>query len=256
MHRPAPGKVARAAIRRGEAGICQVARRFCCKGNDDIVRGQWEKLIQVNYAPETGRPRNNAFHARTISRQHDHMGVIPPAEAAVLHLLKALVGSSNTPSPSIAAPTTVAYPRPMAEMVEYLVLLQACGTAPDRGRKGNLLWLGTLLSEDAYCLGYLHGMFDSLCEQWDVPATERRLVVGTASTIFFRDLLDGCCDPRGVGRIEDTAFNGLHTLANDPGFRRGMFDGCTELTRYTATGEVAHMPSRLHDRLRQVTEAA
>ena len=144
----------------------------------------------------------------------------------------------------------------MAEMVEYLILLQTCGTAPSRGRKDNLLRLGTLLSEDPYCLGYLHGMFDSLCEQWDVPAAERRLVVGTASTLMFRDLLDGCCDPRCIGKIEDAAFNGVHAHADGVAFQRGKFDGCTELTRYTATKEQIHMPSRLHDRLKQLAEAA
>lgn len=236
--------------------MCQRARWFCSKGNDALLRGQWGKLIQINYAPETAAECNNSFRARTISMQHDHRRIIPLAETAVLHLLKALFGSPDTTSPTIAAPATVAYPRPMAEMVEYLILLQTCGTAPSRNRKGNLLWLATLLSEDAYCLGYLQGMFDSLCEQWDVPSAERRLVTGTAATLFFRDLLDGCCDPRGVGRIEDMAFNGLHIMANDPGFRRGMFDGCTELTRYTATRDKGHLPGLLHERLRQLAEAA
>jgi hypothetical protein len=169
----------------------------------------------------------------------------------VLNFLKNLVASSNHTSPA----SPVAYPRPMAEMTEYLVLLQTCGTAPSRGRQGNLLRLATHLSEDPYCLGYLHGMFESLSEQWDVPAAERRVVIGTASTILFRDLLDGC-DPRCVGKIEDTAFNGLHAHAGDPVFQRGKFDGCTELTRYTATGDQGHLPSLLHQRLRQLAEAA
>lgn len=168
----------------------------------------------------------------------------------MLNLLKKLAGKPE----QLAPPSPVAYPRPMAEMVEYLILLQTCGTAPSRGRQGNLLRLGSLLSEDPYCLGYLHGMFDSLCEQWEVPAAERKLVIGTASTLLFRDLLDGCCDPRSVGRIEDTAFNGLHAHANDRTFLRGKFDGCTELTRYTATKDQADMPARLHDRLKQLAE--
>lgn len=168
----------------------------------------------------------------------------------MLNFLKNLVGSPGTPQ----QPGPVAYPRPMAEMAEYLILLQTCGTAPSRGRQGNLLRLATLLGEDPYCLGYLHGMFDSLCEQWEVPAAERRLVVGTASTILFRDLLDGCCDPRTVGTIEDRAFNGLLVHAADPAFRQGKFDGCTELTRYTATKDQGDMPSRLHARLKQLAE--
>lgn len=144
----------------------------------------------------------------------------------------------------------------MAEITEYLILLQTCGTAPSRGRQGSLLRLATHLSEDPYCLGYLHGMFESLCEQWDVPAAERRVVIGTASTILFRDLLDGCCDPRCAGKIEDTAFNGLHAYAGVPVFQRGKFDGCTELTRYTATGDQGHLPGLLHQRLKQLAEAA
>jgi hypothetical protein len=173
----------------------------------------------------------------------------PPTSSTVLNFLKNLVGSTDAPPPP-------AYPRPMAEMTEYLVLLQTCGTAPNRGRQGNLLRLATALSEDPYCLGYLHGMFDSLCEQWDVPAAERRLVVGTASTILFRDLLDGCCDPQCVGKIEDASFNRLHTYAGDRVFQRGKFDGCTELTRYTATGEQGYLPVLLHARLKQLAEAA
>ena len=172
---------------------------------------------------------------------------------AVLKFLKKLVASPKAAPP---VPSPVAYPRPMAEMVEYLVLLQTCSTAPSRGRQGNLLRLAMLLAEDPYCLGYLHGMFDSLCEQWQIPAAERRLVVGTASTILFRDLLDGGCDPRTIGKLEDAAFNGLLAFANDPAFQRGKFDGCTELTRYTATKEQRDMPSRLHERLRQLAEAA
>lgn len=179
----------------------------------------------------------------------DAVCILSPAQN-VLNLLKKLAGKPERLPPR----SPVAYPRPMAEMVEYLILLQNCGTAPSRGRQGNLLRLGGLLSEDPYCLGYLHGMFDSLCEQWEVPAAERKLVIGTASTLLFRDLLDGCCDPRSVGRIEDAAFNGLHAYANDRTFLRGKFDGCTELTRYTATKDQADMPARLHDRLKQLAE--
>lgn len=171
---------------------------------------------------------------------------------AVLNFLKNLVG----PSKAAISVSSIAYPRPMAEMAEYLILLQTCGTAPSRGRQGNLLRLATHLSEDPYCLGYLHGMFESLCEQWDVPAAERRVVTGTASTILFRDLLDNCCEPRCTGKIEDVAFNGLHAYAGDPVFQRGKFDGCTELTRYTATGDQGHLPGLLHQRLRQLAEAA
>ena len=173
----------------------------------------------------------------------------------VLNFLKILVGARAAANFD-SGPGPIAYPRPMAEMAEYLILLQTRGTAPSRGRNGNLLRLATFLGEDPYCLGYLHGMFDSLCEQWEVPASERRLVVGTASTILFRDLLEGCCDPRTVGRLEDAAFNGLHAFANDPSFRRGKFDGCSELTRYTATKEQGDMPVRLHARLKQLAEAA
>ncbi|OWW20578.1 hypothetical protein [Noviherbaspirillum denitrificans] len=169
----------------------------------------------------------------------------------MLNFLKNLTDSSPATPPG-----PVAYPRPMAEMAEYLILLQAAGTAPGSGRKGNLLRLATLLADDPYCLGYLHGMFDSLCEQWEVPATERRLVIGTASTILFRDLLDDCCEPRTIGTIEDKAFNGLHAFAGDGDFRRGRFDGCTELTRYTATRERNDIPARLHERLKQLLEAA
>jgi hypothetical protein len=170
----------------------------------------------------------------------------------VLNFLKNLIGSADAPP----HPSPVAYPRPMAEMVEYLILLQTQGSAPSRGKTGTLLGLCKQLSEDPYCLGYLHGMFDSLCHQWDVPTGERRLVIGTASTLLFRDLLESCCDLRRASAIEDAAFNGLHTFANDPAFLRGKFDGCSELTRYTATKEATDMPARLHERLKQLAETA
>lgn len=172
--------------------------------------------------------------------------MIHPTPSPVLKFLKNLAVSSAS------APGPAAYPRPMAEMAAYLILLQAAGTAPGSGRKGNVLRLAILLGKDPYCLGYLHGIFDALCEQWDVPPAERRLIVGTASTLLFRDLLDGCCDPRAAGMIEDRAFNGLHVFAGHAEFRRGRFDGCTELTRYTATKERRDMPARLHEHLKQL----
>lgn len=140
----------------------------------------------------------------------------------------------------------------MAEMVEYLILLQAPGTAPGGSRHGKLLGLTTTLSTDPYCLGYMTGMFDSLCHQWDVPACERRLVIGSAATLMFRDLLETCCEPRRGAAIEDAAFNGVLAFANDPAFLRGKFDGCSELTRYTATREREDMPARLHERLKHL----
>lgn len=174
-----------------------------------------------------------------------------PLPFTVLKFLKHLFGTTDTPALS----SPVAYPRPMAEMVEYLILLQTQGTAPSRGRTGSLLRLGRALSEDAYCLGYLQGMFDSLCHQWDVPANERRLVIGSASTLMFRDLLEGCCDLRTAAAIEDTAFNRVHALAGNPAFLRGKFDGCSELTRYTATRDAKDMPARLHDRLKHLASS-
>jgi hypothetical protein len=170
----------------------------------------------------------------------------------MLKFLKSLFGNNDTP----ALPSPVAYPRPMAEMVEYLILLQTQGTAPSRGRKGSLLRLGTTLSEDAYCLGYLQGMFDALCHQWEVPANEQRLVIGSAFTLMFRDLLEGCCDPRRASVIEDKAFNQVHALAGDAAFLRGKFDGCSELTRYTATKDARDMPAKLHDRLKQLASSS
>ena len=166
----------------------------------------------------------------------------------MLNFLKSLLGTADANIPT----SPVAYPRPMAEMVEYLVLLQTQGTAPSRGRQGSLLRLCGNLSEDAYCLGYLHGMFDALCQQWDVPAGERRLVTGSAFTLLFRDLLDGCCDLRTASTIEDAAFNHAQAFSGDPEFLRGKFDGCTELTRYTVTKERHDMPVKLHERLKQL----
>jgi hypothetical protein len=175
-----------------------------------------------------------------------------PIVRIVLKFLKSLFGAADAHLPT----SPVAYPRPMAEMVEYLVLLQTQGTAPSRGRKGNLLRLGRILSEDAYCLGYLNGMFDALCLQWDVPAAEHRLVTGSACTLLFRDLLDGCCDLRTASVIEDAAFNNTNALGGDQAFLRGKFDGCSELTRYTATKNLKDMPAMLHERLKQLAEAA
>lgn len=170
----------------------------------------------------------------------------------MLKFLKTLAGNAAAPQP----PSPVAYPRPMAEMVEYLVLLQTQGTAPSRGRTGNLLRLGITLSEDPYCLGYLSGMFEALCHHWDIPAGERPLVVGSASTMMFRDLLENCCDLRRAAAIEDAAFNGMRRYASDPVFLRGKFDGCSELTRYAATRDASDMPARLHDRLKELAAGA
>lgn len=175
-------------------------------------------------------------------------GLPIPIVRTVLKFLKTLFGAADASMPT----SPVVYPRPMAEIVEYLVLLQTQGTAPSRGRQGSLLRLARALSEDAYCLGYLNGMFDALCQQWDVPAGERRLVTGSACTLLFRDLLDGCCDLRTAATIEDAAFNRAHAVAGDPEFLRGKFDGCTELTRYTVTKDSKDMPAKLHERLKQL----
>ena len=153
--------------------------------------------------------------------------------------------------------TAAAAPRTMAELVEFLILLQAQGTAPNSGREGNVLRLANLLSTDPYCLGYMNGMFESLCHQWEVPVAEQQLVSGSACTLLFRDLLENCCDLRHASTIEDAAFNGARLHAGDPAFQRGKFDGCSELMRYTATKKRDDMPTMLHERFKQLlTEAA
>lgn len=144
----------------------------------------------------------------------------------------------------------------MAEMVEFLALLQMQATAPGEQKGGNLLRITTALSEDAYCLGYLTGMFESLCHQWEVPANEQRVVIGSAFTLLFRDLLENRCDIRQAAAIEDAAFNSARRFANDPVFLRGKFDGCSELNRYTATKSRDDMPVQLHHRLKQLVVAA
>ena len=170
----------------------------------------------------------------------------------MLTFLKSLFAGAEAP----LLKTPASYPGTMAEMVEYLVLLQAPGTAPGSNRKDNLVRLATTLGNDPYCLGYLTGMLECLCHQWEVPAPEQRLVMGSATTLLFRDLLDKCCDPRRATVIEDAAFNGLLAFGSDPAFQRGKFDGCSELTRYSATKEQQDMPAKLHDRLRQLATSA
>lgn len=148
------------------------------------------------------------------------------------------------------------YPGMMAEMVEFLTLLQMQGTAPGEQKGGNLLRITSALSEDAYCLGYLTGMFESLCHQWEVPANEQRVIIGSAFTLLFRDLLENRCDIRHASAIEDAAFNCARRFANDPVFLRGKFDGCSELNRYTTTKSSDDMPVQLHHRLKQLVVAA
>lgn len=168
----------------------------------------------------------------------------------MLKYLKTFFASPDAPF----LQTPVTYPGAMAEMVEYLILLQAPGTAPGRGKNGALLDIATALSRDAYCLGYVSGLFDALCHQWEVPVSEQRLVIGSASTLMFRDLLD-TCDPRSASAIEDAAFNSALMHAADPAFLRGKFDGCSELTRYTATKDQKDLPTRLHERLLHLASA-
>lgn len=170
----------------------------------------------------------------------------------MLKFFKGLFTGTETPF----LQTPVGYPGAMAEMAEYLILLQAKGTAIGRGKNDTLVRLATTMSRDPYCLGYMTGMFEALCEQWEVPAQERRLVTGNATTLMLRDMLDGCEDTRRVTLIEDAAFNGLLTHASDPAFTRGRFDGCSELTRYAATKEQADMPSRLRERFLQIATPA
>jgi len=151
--------------------------------------------------------------------------------------------------------TPAEYPATMAEMVEFLVLLQVVGTGTGSSAKGNRLRIAITLSEDPYCLGYLSGMFDALCQHGKVPAAERRLIIGRAYALMFRDLLDGCADPRYAAAIEAAAFTRSLTLTQDPDFRRGQFDGCTELVRYAATRERAHLPVKMHAHLKAQTAA-
>jgi len=170
----------------------------------------------------------------------------------VLKFFKDLLGGAKAP----LLDTPASSPRHMAELVEFLILLQAPGTAPASGKKGNLLRLATSLSQDPYCLGYMMGMFDSLCQQWEVPASEQRVITGSACTLLFRDLLENVCDLRHAATIEDAAFNGARQHASDPAFQRGKFDGCSELTRYMATKKRDDMPLRLHVRLKELLAQA
>lgn len=169
----------------------------------------------------------------------------------MLKFLKSLFPDNDAPF----LQTPVTYPGAMAEMVEYLILLQAPRSAANAGKSGNLLRLADTLSKDPYCLGYMAGMFESLCHQWEVTATERRLVIGSATTLMFRDLLDKC-DPRSALSIEDAAFNSALMYAADPAYLRGKFDGCTELTRYAATKDQRDMPAQLQQHLQHLTESA
>lgn len=166
----------------------------------------------------------------------------------MLKYLKGLFTGTETPF----LQTPASYPGAMAELAEYIILLQAKGAVAGNGRKDTVVRLATMLSRDPYCLGYLTGMFESLCQQWEVPAQEQRLVAGSATTLLLRDLLESCQDTRRVAFIEDAAFNGALNYASDPGFVRGRFDGCSELTRYATTKEQADMPLKLRERLQAI----
>lgn len=166
----------------------------------------------------------------------------------MLKFLKNLLAAA--PAPLIDTPAS--YPGTMAEIVEYLVLLQASGPGNGRSSKGNLFRIAVTLSEDPYCLGYLTGMFDALCQHAEVPVTERRLIIRSACSLLFHDLLGSCTDSRSAATIEAAAFSRSLTLAQDPEFLRGRFDGCSELVRYTATKEHAYLPSKLHGHLKQL----
>lgn len=170
----------------------------------------------------------------------------------MLKFLKDLFKAAEAP----LLQTPVGYPGAMAEMAEYLILLQAKGTAIGQGRNDTLVRVASTVSSDPYCLGYMTGMFEALCEQWEVPPPERRLVTGSAMTLMFRDMLDACGDTRRTTVIEDAAFNGVLNHAGDPVFSRGRFDGCSELTRYAATREQMDIPARLRERLLQVAAPA
>ncbi|HEY0845054.1 MAG TPA: hypothetical protein VGE12_06780 [Noviherbaspirillum sp.] len=163
----------------------------------------------------------------------------------MLKLLKTLL--TGVDAPLLNTPTS--YPGAMAEMVEYLILLQTPRSSSGRGKNAVLLQLATTLSKDPYCLGYVTGMFECLCHQWEVPPGEHRVVMGSATTLLVRDLLDSCGDPRSTTHIEDAVFNGALAFAGDPAFQRGKFDGCSELTRYAATKEQTDLPEGLHQRL-------
>lgn len=140
----------------------------------------------------------------------------------------------------------------MAEMVETLVLLQISGTSPDSGTNGNLLRLGMTLSRDPYCLGYINGMFDALCQLWEVRPSDRKLIVGTAYMKMFRSLLSPLPDRHRASMISSEAFPRSLTVADDAAFRRGHFDGCSELVRYTTTKEQRDIPTRLHEHLKRM----
>lgn len=194
------------------------------------------------------RGRRNSIPRRTISAGNDQIGIPILPGLIMLKYLKGLFTGTETPF----LQTPASYPGAMAELAEYIILLQAKGTVAGNGRNDTLVRLATTLSRDPYCLGYVAGMFESLCQQWEVPAQECRLVAGSATTILLRDLLESCKDTRRVTFIEDAAFNGLLNYASDPGFVRGRFDGCTELTRYATTKEQADMPLKLRERLQAI----
>lgn len=163
----------------------------------------------------------------------------------MLKLLKNFLAGVDAP----LLQTPASFPGAMAEMVEYLILLQTPRSSSGRGKNAVLLQLATTLSKDPYCLGYVTGMLESLCHQWDVPPGEQRVVMGSATTLLVRDLLDSCGDPHSTTHIEDAVFNGVLNFACDADFQRGKFHGCSELTRYATTKEQSDLPEGLHQRL-------
>jgi hypothetical protein len=170
-------------------------------------------------------------------------------KADVLKFLKNLFGAGDNATVSPAA-----YHGHMAEFVEFLVLVQTRDTMPP-GTTDTLLRIGETLSADPYCLGYLSGTFEALCQAWEIPPAQRRVITGCAYTVMFRSLLQTCSNKQRAAAIQAGAFTRALELGSDAEFRRGQFDGCTELMRYLATKQRKDMPGKMHEHLKRLATA-
>lgn len=144
--------------------------------------------------------------------------------------------------------TPVEYPGKMSEIVGNLIFVQTLGTGlrdfDDSSRMVNKL------AEDRYCLGYMMGMFDCLCQNWNVPDGDDIIVIGAAFALLFDGMDEN--NERAI-IVGQTAFHRAISNSNNPLFSQGQIDGGSELKRYGDTKDKKYIPKMLHEYLLSIS---
>jgi hypothetical protein len=161
----------------------------------------------------------------------------------MLGLLKRLVTKSKPPPPAFRTPKE--YPADMADIVRHLYFTQLTGTVFDFVNMDSTQSV-EIMSQDPYTLGYMMGMFDCLCQHWQVPYLETPAILRACFGCAYLGLMQNDIGNIRAVNLGLVAFDRAVRLADDPVFCKGQQDGGSELKQYGETKADVDFPNKLH----------